>query len=70
VGSQKLVEIGQLLLGNSLPAEEREAQKELVSELAEAMVFSSICGLGQSAAAPLTSVFDYFEDDLKRHEQM
>ncbi|MBV8837287.1 MAG: NAD(P)H-dependent oxidoreductase subunit E [Alphaproteobacteria bacterium] len=38
----------------------------LLNELAAAMRDASICGLGQAAPNPLTSVFRYFRDDLKK----
>jgi NADH:ubiquinone oxidoreductase subunit F (NADH-binding)/NADH:ubiquinone oxidoreductase subunit E len=36
----------------------------LLNELSDAMRDASICGLGQAAPNPLTSVFRYFRDDL------
>src|SRR6478672_6833362 len=36
----------------------------LLNELSDAMRDASICGLGQAAPNPLTSVFKYFRDDL------
>jgi len=38
----------------------------LLNELAGAMRDASICGLGQAASNPLTSVFKYFRDDLTK----
>ena len=38
----------------------------LLNELSDAMRDASICGLGQAAPNPLTSVFKYFRDDLAR----
>jgi NADH:ubiquinone oxidoreductase subunit F (NADH-binding)/NADH:ubiquinone oxidoreductase subunit E len=38
----------------------------LLSELSGAMRDASICGLGQAASNPLTSVFKYFRDDLTK----
>jgi formate dehydrogenase len=36
----------------------------LVTELAEAMMDASICGLGQAAPNPMLSVLKYFPDEL------
>jgi formate dehydrogenase len=38
----------------------------LLNELSGAMRDASICGLGQAAPNPLTSVFKYFRDDLTK----
>jgi formate dehydrogenase len=38
----------------------------LLTELSTAMRDASICGLGQAAPNPLTSVFKYFRDDLTK----
>jgi NADH:ubiquinone oxidoreductase subunit F (NADH-binding)/NADH:ubiquinone oxidoreductase subunit E len=38
----------------------------LLTELSGAMRDASICGLGQAAANPLSSVFKYFRDDLTK----
>ena len=37
----------------------------LLDELSQAMRDASICGLGQAAANPLTSVIKYFPDEFK-----
>jgi NADH:ubiquinone oxidoreductase subunit F (NADH-binding) len=58
VGSQKLVE----LLRGPFPANGRE----LIGDLAEAMGLTSICGLGQVAANPLTSVLRHFPTDFEQ----
>ena len=39
--------------------------EKLLEELAQAMRDASICGLGQAAPNPLTSVFKYFREDLR-----
>jgi formate dehydrogenase beta subunit len=39
--------------------------RELLDELGQAMRDASICGLGQAAANPLTSVIKYFPDEFK-----
>jgi formate dehydrogenase len=40
--------------------------ESLLTELSAAMRDASICGLGQAAPNPLTSVFKYFRDDLTK----
>jgi formate dehydrogenase len=44
------------------PAEEWD--QPLVTELAEAMMDASICGLGQAAPNPVLSVLKYFPHEL------
>jgi formate dehydrogenase beta subunit len=39
--------------------------RELLDQLSQAMRDASICGLGQAAANPLTSVIKYFPDEFK-----
>ena len=39
--------------------------RALLDELSQAMRDASICGLGQAAANPLTSVIKYFPDEFK-----
>jgi len=39
--------------------------QELLNELSQAMRDASICGLGQAASNPLTSVIKYFPDEFK-----
>jgi NADH:ubiquinone oxidoreductase subunit F (NADH-binding) len=39
--------------------------RELLDELSQVMRDASICGLGQAAANPLTSVIKYFPDEFK-----
>ena len=42
--------------------------KELLGQLSEAMRDASICGLGQAASNPLTSVIRYFPDEFRPQE--
>ena len=42
--------------------------RELLDELSQAMRDASICGLGQAAANPLTSVIKYFPDEFCRRK--
>jgi len=39
--------------------------RQLLDELSQAMRDASICGLGQAASNPLTSVIKYFPDEFK-----
>jgi NADH:ubiquinone oxidoreductase subunit F (NADH-binding)/NADH:ubiquinone oxidoreductase subunit E len=43
------------------------ADLDTIHELAEAMQLTSICGLGQAAPLPITSVIRYFRDEIERH---
>jgi NADH:ubiquinone oxidoreductase subunit F (NADH-binding)/NADH:ubiquinone oxidoreductase subunit E len=63
MGSQKLVDIIRLMLARQFPRD----GLGLVSELAETMSTTSICGLGQVAANPITSVMKHFREDLDRY---
>lgn len=62
-GSQRIVEI----LTRARRGEATEADFELISELAEAMQLTSICGLGQVAALPITSVLKHFRSEVDAH---
>jgi len=42
--------------------------KELLDQLSQAMRDASICGLGQAASNPLTSVIKYFPDEFRPQE--
>ncbi len=65
VGSDKLVH----LLGRTLKRGDL-LDTELIAELGSAMRDASICGLGQVAANPITSVIRYFREDIDRHQAM
>jgi NADH:ubiquinone oxidoreductase subunit F (NADH-binding) len=65
VGSDKLVNLMQNTLVRNRPLD-----PELVEELAGAMRAASICGLGQVAANPATSVLQHFADDVARHQSV
>ena len=75
LGTQKLVRIAGILQGSAVePIDQhlidqgvdRAAVREAVAELAGAMDGASICGLGRVAANPLTSVLEYFADEIER----
>ena len=40
---------------------------DTINDLAEAMQLTSICGLGQAAPLPITSVVRHFRDEIERH---
>jgi NADH:ubiquinone oxidoreductase subunit F (NADH-binding)/NADH:ubiquinone oxidoreductase subunit E len=63
MGSQKLVEMLTDLLAGRL----HRGNLGVVQELADTMAGTSICGLGQVAANPITSVIKYFRDDLEKY---
>jgi NADH:ubiquinone oxidoreductase subunit F (NADH-binding)/NADH:ubiquinone oxidoreductase subunit E len=72
-GSQKLVNIigEELLKGRYAGSADRVAEGRkrltLVNDLAETMVITSICGLGQVASNPIASVLRFFQDDVDRY---
>jgi NADH-quinone oxidoreductase subunit F len=40
---------------------------DIIGELARAMSLTSICGLGQIAANPITTVMKHFPEELEEH---
>ena len=44
-----------------------QSEIDLIAELAETMQLTSICGLGQVAAAPITSALKYFPEEILAH---
>ena len=67
-GSQKLANLGTNLLAGRVRRESwHDELRPLVDELSEAMVLSSICGLGRSVPMPLETLIDYFAQDLEQH---
>jgi NADH:ubiquinone oxidoreductase subunit F (NADH-binding)/NADH:ubiquinone oxidoreductase subunit E len=63
LGSQKLTD----MLKDILAHQGSRAQLPLVDDLALTMSISSICGLGQVAANPMTTVMKYFAKDLEKY---
>lgn len=63
MGSQKLVD---LLTGWS-QGQGSAADMPLIDELTEALKLTSICGLGQFAHSPLTSVLQHFREEIDAH---
>jgi formate dehydrogenase beta subunit len=62
-GSEKLVQT----LGRICREGGSTSDLDTIHELAEAMQLTSICGLGQAAPLPITSVVRYFRDEIERH---
>ena len=63
VGSEKIVHI----LDRATHGQATTAEIDLIDELAETMQLTSICGLGQAAPLPITSVLKYFRDEVTAH---
>lgn len=63
VGSQKMVDI---LTGWTL-GKGTKADFQLVEELTDALKLASICGLGQFAHQPISSVLHHFREEVEAH---
>jgi NADH:ubiquinone oxidoreductase subunit F (NADH-binding) len=63
VGSQKLVDI---LMGWTR-GKGAEADLRLVTDLAETMEQTSICGLGQFVPYPITTALKHFREEIDAH---
>jgi NADH:ubiquinone oxidoreductase subunit F (NADH-binding)/NADH:ubiquinone oxidoreductase subunit E len=63
MGTQKLVDI----LTGWTQGQGTPADLNLVDELSDAMRLASICGLGQFAHAPITSVLTHFREEVEAH---
>ncbi|MBI1851336.1 MAG: NAD(P)H-dependent oxidoreductase subunit E [Planctomycetes bacterium] len=63
VGSAKLVEILQGIAQGRGAAEDLET----IDRLADTMLMTSICGLGQVVANPITSVITHFKEEVDDH---
>ncbi len=63
VGSQKLVDI----LADITRGKFATNDLAVVNELARAMSLASICGLGQIAANPMTTLIKHFPEELEEH---
>lgn len=68
IGSQKLVEMADDLIQRDGAMSPSRA--EAIDDLAIAMIQTSICGLGQVAPLPLTTLMKYFPDLVKRRESL
>ncbi|MCI0460754.1 MAG: NAD(P)H-dependent oxidoreductase subunit E [Gemmataceae bacterium] len=65
LGSQKLTDI----IGDILGYRFQRQNLPVINDVAQTMGLTSICGLGQVAANPITSVIKYFPEDLNRYLQ-
>ncbi len=65
LGTQQLVD----LIGELRARRLDRRHLPLVDDVAQAMALTSICGLGQVAANPITSVLRYFPEDVERYLQ-
>ena len=63
VGSQKMVDI----LAGWTQGKGTARDLQLVDELSESMKLASICGLGQFAHSPITSVLKHFREEIEEH---
>ncbi len=63
MGSQKMVDI----LTRWTQGKGTQADMVLIDELTEALKLTSICGLGQFAHVPLSSVLLHFRDEVEAH---
>jgi NADH-quinone oxidoreductase subunit F len=63
MGSQKMVDI----LTGWTHGKGTAADMVLIDELTEALKLTSICGLGQFAHSPLSSVLLHFRDEIEAH---
>ena len=63
MGTQKMVDI----LTGWTQGKGTKTDFELVDELTDALKLASICGLGQFAHAPISSVMHHFRDEVEAH---
>src|SRR5260370_28382928 len=63
MGSQKMVDI----LTGWTHGKGTKEDFQMVDDLTEALKLTSICGLGQFAHSPISSVLQYFRDEVEAH---
>jgi NADH-quinone oxidoreductase subunit F len=63
VGSQKMVD----MITNWSQGQSSRGDMELIAELTQALMLTSICGLGQVVPAPISSVLKYFREEVEAH---
>ncbi len=63
IGTNKMLEI----LDRITSGEGKEGDIELLEELGERIIDTSLCGLGQSAPNPVLSTIEYFRDEYEAH---
>lgn len=66
LGSQKLVQIGNELIGTRASGTKSDGAASDVREITKTLQLTSICGLGYVAPIPLATVMSYFPDDLAK----
>ncbi len=62
-GSQKLVN----LIGELLERRSDRMKLQLVSDLSDTMILTSICGLGQVASNPAAAILKHFKSDIEKY---
>ena len=62
-GTENLVH----MLDQVLDGQAHSKTLDPVSDVSEAMALTSICGLGQAAPVPVTSMLKYFSDEIERY---
>ena len=67
LGSQKIVELGTQLVTLEFDQSRYDSTRELILELSEAMKETSICGLGEVASNPVTSLMQFFPEEVQRY---
>jgi len=60
-GTEVMVEI----LGRMLKGEGVQEDIQVLEDLSDAMMLSSLCGLGQTAAVPVLDALKYFRNDFE-----
>ncbi|MBV9426302.1 MAG: hypothetical protein JO084_01080, partial [Bradyrhizobiaceae bacterium] len=65
VGTVRQEEALQRLTDGTASQDGRAAELSLLDDIGRVMRDASICGLGQAASNPLTSVIKYFPDEFK-----
>jgi NADH:ubiquinone oxidoreductase subunit F (NADH-binding)/NADH:ubiquinone oxidoreductase subunit E len=65
LGSQKMVDIIHSLTQGKAAGDARQT----IDKLADTLLMTSICGLGQVVPAPILSVIHYFREELEAHAQ-
>ena len=64
LGSQKIAEYSQEIAAGGPAPEEMARQLPIIRELSRTMEKTSICGLGQVASNPLSTLLTYFKEEL------
>ena len=68
IGSQKLTSLGANLLAGGISKGRWENElTPLIKELGTTIGLASICGLGRSVPMPLSTVMQYFSEDVDKH---